>query len=113
MTKLTPNQLDNQLGTFQQVNRDLDENVSLDTLLEHLVRLARAQVQARYAMLELQDEKGLAGYFVRVGLLDGEVKRIFQRESEESQLGAIATLKIPILSGERVIGKLYLTDKKD
>ncbi|RLD04434.1 MAG: hypothetical protein DRI56_11290 [Chloroflexota bacterium] len=113
MTNLTPKQLDSQLGTFQQVNRELGEDLSLDTLLERIVRLARAQVKARYATLELQDDKGLVGYFVRVCLLNGEVKRVFERECGENQSGSNATLKIPILSGERVLGKLLLSDKQD
>lgn len=108
MTEITQKQLDSQLYTFQQVNREIGENLSLDMLIERIVRLARAQVQAQYAVLALQDKHGEVEHRVCVGLFDGEVKRVLQEENEKPR----TLLELPIVSGNRVLGKLSLFNKK-
>ncbi len=134
MTKLTQIQLENHLGTFHQVSRDLGTNLSLDTLLERIVRLARAQVQAREAMIALRDEEGEIEFFVHVHLSEGKVKRVngkpdsagnepafqlpelngaAQRVSAlENYPNMGAFLGTAIISGENILGEIYLTGKE-
>ncbi|MBS1249727.1 MAG: Oxygen sensor histidine kinase response regulator DevS/DosS [Chloroflexi bacterium] len=135
MTKLTQIQLEHHLGAFHQVSRDLGSNLSLDTLLERIARLAHAQVQAHKAIIALRDEAGEIENFVHIRLVEGVVKRVngkpgWGKDRQGVSLPEIgnsirrvkspanhpeiaAFLGVPLVSGEKVLGHIYLIDKED
>lgn len=135
MTKLTKIKLENHLGAFHQVSRDLGSNLSLDTLLERIICLAHAQVQAREAIIALRDEAGEIEDFVHVHLVEGEVVRVNVKPGSEGNEPAFqlpklglntlclksledypemgAFLGVPIISEKHVIGGIYLAGKEN
>jgi len=123
------------------VSRELVRDLSLDTVLERIVELARDQVQAEYAALAIRDENGVVVNFIQIGMSPEEVSRMphfprgegllgmLQRRDEviniadieedpraagfpESHPEMTSMLGIPIVSGERILGQIYLTNKK-
>ena len=142
MTDLSREQLEKQLGTFQQVSRDLVRDLSLDTVLERIVNLARDQVQAEYAALAIRDENGVVVNFIQAGMSPEAVSQMPHLPRGKGLLGMLqnknelinieeitqdprsagfpeahppmsSLLGVPIVSGERILGQIYLTNKKD
>lgn len=141
MSKLTREQLERQIGTFHQVGQDLVRDLSLDTVLERIVELARDQVQAEYAALAIRDENGVVVSFIQVGMTREEINRMphfprgkgllgmLQHKNEVINIPEItedprsagfpeghpkmsSMLGVPIVSGERILGQIYLTNKQ-
>lgn len=142
MTNLSKKQLENHLGAFHQVNIDLANNLSLDTVMKRIVNLARDQAQARYAALAIRDNDGKIEHFIHVGLSEEDASRMPHLPEGRGLLGALGELKetirvpdikadprsvgfpeghptmtsflgVPIRSGERILGEFYLTDKQN
>ena len=134
--------MEKQLGTFQQVSRDLVRDLSLDTVLERIVNLARDQVQAEYAALAIRDENGVVVNFIQAGMSPEAVSQMPHLPRGKGLLGMLqnknelinieeitqdprsagfpeahppmsSLLGVPIVSGERILGQIYLTNKKD
>ncbi len=142
MVLLTREQLEDRLAALHRASLELVSNLSLDTLLERIVQLAREQVGARYAALGVVDEDGNLTHFIPVGMSKVEIQRVshpptgrgllglFQKESSVVRIPEISAdprsvgfpinhplmhsfLGVPILSGDRILGQLYLTDKQN
>ncbi|MEZ0396354.1 MAG: GAF domain-containing sensor histidine kinase [Anaerolineales bacterium] len=118
------------------------KEVSLETLLERIVALACEQAGARYAALGVLDDEGRLKRFITVGMTPDEIKRIphpprglgligaLMHSEENIRLAEIADdprsigfppghakmhsfLGVPIRLGNRQLGQIYLTEKKD
>jgi len=141
MTNLTRKELEQQIGTLNQVSQDLVRDLSLDTVLERIVELARDQVQAEYAALAIRDENGVVVSFIQVGMSQDEISQMPHFPRGEGLLGMLqnknevinipdisedprsagypkghpqmsSMLGVPIVSGERILGQIYLTNKQ-
>jgi signal transduction histidine kinase len=141
MTNLTREELEQQIGTLNQVSQDLVRDLSLDTVLERIVELARDQVQAEYAALAIRNENGVVVSFIQVGMTQDEISRMPHFPRGEGLLGMLqnknevinipdisedpraagfpeghprmsSMLGVPIVSGERILGQIYLTNKQ-
>ncbi|HLA97166.1 MAG TPA: GAF domain-containing sensor histidine kinase [Anaerolineales bacterium] len=141
MALLTREQLEERLAALHRASLELVGDLSLDTVLERIVNLAREQVDAAYAALGVVNTQGNLVQFIQVGMSEEEVKRTGQPPVGKGLLGAmgkerctvrvanvqtderaagyppghpkmISFLGVPIMSGEELLGQIYLTDKK-
>ena len=139
---LTREQLQDRLVALHQASLDLVKDVSLETLLERIATLACEQSQARYAALGVLDENGSLKQFITVGMTNDEIKRIIHppvgrgligelmdaydplrlavMQEHPSSVGfpahhpyMVSFLGVPIRSGDRQLGQIYLTEKVD
>jgi len=142
MVVLTLEQLEQRLAALHQASLQLVSNLSLEKVLEQIVQLAREQANARYAALGVVDENGKLVKFIPVGLQPEQAGKIahppvgkgllglFHKEGRPIRLADISSdprsagfppnhpkmksfLGVPIISGERTLGQIYLTDKLD
>ena len=142
MVFLTREQLEDRLAALHRASLELVSDLSLATVLERIVELARDQASARYAALGVVDETGKLIEFIPVGMTDEEIAKMphrplgkgllgqFQKDRRTIRLPEIAAdprsvgfprnhptmhsfLGVPIVSGERLLGQLYLTEKQD
>ena len=139
---LTREQLQERLIALHQASLELVQEVSLEHLLERIARTACEQVGARYAALGVLDGKGGLDKFITVGLKSEEVQRIGHQPIGKGLIGAlmdskvpirtpviledersvgfpkhhpsmVSFLGVPIRTGDRQLGQIYLTDKLD
>ncbi len=142
MVILTREQLEERLATLHKASLELVGDLSLDVVLHRIVNLARAQAGARYAALGLLGEDEQIDRFIPVGMSDEQVEQIGARPIGKGMLGALKVerhpiripeisadprsggfpphhpdmrpfLGVPILTGDRLLGLIYLTDKED
>ncbi len=142
MVLLTREQLEERLAALHRASLELVSDLSLETVLERIVELAREQARARYAALGVVDEEGELEHFIPVGMTEEEIRKIahpplgrgllgiMRKERKTVRLPEISEdprsvgfppghpkmhsfLGVPILSGDRLLGQLYLTDKLD
>ncbi|MBE9473839.1 MAG: GAF domain-containing sensor histidine kinase [Chloroflexi bacterium] len=142
MVILTREQLEERLTTLHQASLELVGVLSLDEVLQGIVNLARAQAGARYAALGLLGEEGQIARFIPVGMTSEQVEHIGDLPVGKGMLGALMVerhpiripeisedprrdgfpphhpemhsfLGVPIVSGDRLLGLIYLTDKED
>ncbi|HET6847086.1 MAG TPA: GAF domain-containing sensor histidine kinase [Anaerolineales bacterium] len=137
---LTREQLQERLIALHQASLELVQEVSLEHLLELIVRTACEQVGARYAALGVLDDSGGLSKFITVGLTSQEIDRIGHppvgkgliRELMDTRAPIrlpeiladprsvgfprnhptmVSFLGVPIRSADRQLGQIYLTDK--
>ena len=142
MVMLTREQLEARLVALHRASMVLVSDLSLDSVLERIVHLAREQAGARYAALGVLDEQGALERFIPVGMTAEEMRQMGHPPLGLGLLGAIhqegttlrvadiskderrvgfpphhpamtSFLGVPILSGSQVLGQIYLTDKED
>jgi signal transduction histidine kinase len=142
MVILTREQLEERLSTLHQASLELVGVLSLDEVLQRIVNMAREQAGARYAALGLMDEKGQIERFIPVGMTSHQVEQIGDFPIGRGMLGALMDarhpiripeisedprsegfppnhpemhpfLGVPIMSGDRLLGLIYLTEKED
>ena len=142
MVLLTREQLEDRLAALHRTSLGLVSDLSLDTVLERIVRLARDQAGAQYAALGVVDENGKIEQFIPIGMTDEEIKRMPHPPIGSGLLGQIykgrhtiripeigadsrsmgfpdghpemhSFLGVPILSGDHLLGQIYLTNKID
>lgn len=142
MVLLTREQLEERLAMLHKASLELVRNLSLDSVLMHIVERAREQVDARYALLAVLDDNGKLINFVQSGMTTSEVDHIPNPPEGKGLLGALRNeritirladvkedprsvgfpehhakmssfLGVPILQGDRILGQLYLTDKQN
>ncbi len=102
---LTREQLQERLFALHRASLELVKDVSLDTLLERIAATACQQADARYATLDVINEKGESEKFISVESRNGATRRV-----ERPPLGR-GFLEVPIRNAEGQIGKIYLTEK--
>jgi two-component system sensor histidine kinase DevS len=141
MVVLTREQLENRLAALHRASIELVSDLSIDTVLERIVQLAREQADAKYAALGVVNEEGALVQFIPVGMAPEDIKKIpheplgkgllglFSKERKTIRVPEIekdkrragfpphhpkmhSFLGVPILLGERLLGQLYLTDKQ-
>jgi two-component system sensor histidine kinase DevS len=142
MVLLTREQIEARLVALHRASLELVSDLSLDIVLERIVNLAREQAGARYAALGVQDENGKLIRFIPVGMTADEVRQIAHPPIGLGLIDAIAKEKhtiripdialdsrsvgfppnhpmmtsflgVPIMSGNQLLGQIYLTDKED
>lgn len=139
---LTREQLQERLIALHQASLELVQEVSVEHLLERIVRTACEQVGARYAALGVLDHTGGLERFITVGLSNEEIQRIGHEPVGKGLIGElmdsktpirlpailddsrsigfprfhpvmVSFLGVPIRTGDRQLGQIYLTDKMD
>lgn len=139
---LTREQLQERLIALHQASLELVKDVSLETLLERIATVACEQADARYAALGVLDTQGKLEKFISVGMTGKEIKRIAHPPKGLGLIGALMNareplrvpsikdhpksvgfpthhppmksfLGVPIRTGDRQLGQIYLTEKKD
>ncbi len=135
-----PDTTHSELLTLTEVCWCLTSELSLDSVLQRVVDVARQQVGARYGALSVLGEDGEIDRFVYSGISLAQRARISHppkgtgllgallREGSPLRIDDVATdprhagfpphhppmrslLGVPIVSGQRIIGNLYLTEK--
>lgn len=139
---LTREQLQERLFALHAASLELVKDVSLETLLERIAATACEQAEARYAALGVLDDEGKLKQFITVGMTDKEIKRIAHPPVGRGLIGElmdrdmplrlpviqehprsvgfpahhprmISFLGVPIRTGEKQLGQIYLTEKLD
>jgi len=139
---LTREQLQERLIALHKASLELVKDVSLETLLERIATVACEQSDARYAALGVLDAQGKLEKFISVGMSEKEIKRMAHPPVGKGLLGELMNardplrvpniknhslsigfpphhpqmksfLGVPIRTGDRQLGQIYLTEKKD
>jgi signal transduction histidine kinase len=142
MVLLTREQIEARLVALHRASLELVSDLSLEVVLERIAQLAREQAGARYAALGVLDDDGKLVHFIPVGMTSEEIRQMDHPPLGLGLIGAIASerrtiraadisrddrsvgfppnhppmtsfLGVPILSGGRLLGQIYLTDKED
>ncbi|HKZ44057.1 MAG TPA: GAF domain-containing sensor histidine kinase [Anaerolineales bacterium] len=142
MELLTREQLLDRMVALYEAGLELVKDVSIESLLERIVEVARQQVGARYAALGVLDEKGKLKQFITTGLSAETMAKIphppvgkgligaLMKNSRTIRIPDISTdhrsygfppghpkmrsfLGVPIMQGALQLGQIYLTDKLD
>ena len=139
-TTLSCEQLQDRLAALHQASLELVQDISIDSLLNRIVRIALELVGATYAAIGVQREDGTTEHFVTahrdeghrsnqpqspfdLGMMaviaeaDGPIrvdymhKKTRSDDGLEDQPGTVSLLGVPIQLGENRLGYIYLTDK--
>jgi len=142
MVTLTREQLEERLAALHRASLQLVGDLSRNNVLERIVRIARDQANARYAALGILNEDGKLANFIHIGMGKDEIERIAHLPQGLGLLGAVlderqiirvphiaadkrsagfpahhpemaSFLGVPIMSGGRLLGQLYLTNKEN
>jgi len=142
MTRKTKKELENQIGSLYQASKDLVQDLSLETVLWRIVRLAQAQVEAKYAALAIRDKDGKVVNFIHTGMSEEEISLMPHPPKGKGLLGELqnkheviripeiiqdprysgfpkyhpemtSMLGVPIITGNKILGQIYLTNKLD
>jgi two-component system, NarL family, sensor histidine kinase DevS len=140
MVVLTREQIEERLIALHKASLELVSDLSLETLLERIVSLAREQVGASYAALAVLDDEGNFEQFIPVGMNEEQIAqmahpptgqgllsiarrgprtvRIPDIQKDPRSIGFPANhptmksfLGVPIILGDFLLGQIYLTDK--
>ncbi len=140
MSLLTPEQLEERLISLHRASLELVSDLSLTTVLERIVRLAKEEADAQYAALGVFDDESNLVQFIPIGMDEEEIQKMPYPPKGLGLLGALKqerkTLRIadiqkdprsvgfpaghpimrtflgvPILLGDQLLGQIYLTDK--
>jgi signal transduction histidine kinase len=132
--------LEERLAALHAVSLDLIKDISLDSLLKKIARLACDLVNAKYAAVGVVDENGKLSQFISAGMPARMIARMEHPPVGKGLIGALMRasrpirvkdiskdprhsgfppnhpsmtkfLGVPILSGEKHLGQIYLTDK--
>jgi signal transduction histidine kinase len=120
----------------------LTSELSLQAVLQTIVQVAREQIDTQYAALSVLGSDGVIKQFITEGMSDDEQKAIGHRPVGRGLLGLMlrkgdslridslasdprysgfpahhpdmtSLLGVPLVYGNRIIGNLYLSDKRD
>jgi two-component system sensor histidine kinase DevS len=104
MVLLTREQLEDRLVALHRGSLELVSNLSLESLLERIVSLAREQVNARYAALGVLDDEGELVQFIPVGMTPEEIKLMANPPIGRGLIGALQkerrTIRIADISAD-------------
>ena len=142
MSDKSKQELEDQIGSLYQVSKDLARDLSLETLLWRIVRLAQDQVESEYAALAIRGDDGTVVNFIHTGMSEEEISLMPHPPEGKGLLGELqnkheviripeilkdprsigfpqyhpemtSMLGVPIISGEKILGQIYLTNKID
>jgi len=137
---LSREELQERLIALHQASLQLVEDVSLETLLQRIAKVACEQSSARYAAVGVLDETGKLMQFIPVGMSEQEIEQIWHPPIGLGLIGALmgaehpirlpdltrdprsvgfppnhppmrSFLGVPIRSADRQLGQIYLTEK--
>jgi signal transduction histidine kinase len=139
-TTLTCEQLEERLAALHRASLELVQDISIDSLLKRIARIACSQAGAAYATIGVRDDDGDLARFITVSMDEDEiieipqtpsglelisvvaksdepirvdyVKKIPPREGDDGGLPQIKSLLgMPIHLGNKRLGQIYLADK--
>jgi two-component system, NarL family, sensor histidine kinase DevS len=139
---LSCEQIEERLAALHRASLELVQDISIDSLLKRIARIAREQVQARYAAIGVRGPEGQLERFITVGMDEAEQAEMPHPPLGLGLIGVIAQaegpvrvediqedprsvgfpeghpamtslLGVPIHLGQRRLGQIYLTDKLD
>jgi len=109
MTPKTKKELEDQIGSLYKASKDLVQDLSLETVLWRIVRLAQAQVEAEYAALATRDEDGKVVNFIHSGLSEEEISLMPHPPKGKGLLGELQNkhevIRIPSSPGKKSWGR--------
>jgi two-component system, NarL family, sensor histidine kinase DevS len=138
---LTREDLQDRLIALHRASLELVTDVSLETVLERIVKIACDQAGAKYGALGVLDDEGKLKQFITVGMTTEEIKRIPHPPRGFGLIGALmhgdsgtiripeisqdprsvgfpaghaemhSLLGVPIRRGDRQLGQIYLAEK--
>jgi len=140
--KLSCEQLEDRLAALHRASLELVQDISIDTLLERIVRIACEQVGASFGAIGVGDEKGENARFITVGINPEDRAKIGRPPQGRGLINAVAQsegplridyirkdprsegfpenhpqmtslLGVPIRLGDQHLGQIYLTDRKN
>ncbi len=141
-TTLSCEQLEERLAALHEVSLELVQDISIDSLLQRIARIACEQAGATYAAIGVRGNDGEMARFITVGMDDKEVSKMSHQPIGLGLIGVIADaegpvrvddiqkdprrsgfpeghpamtslLGVPIRLGGQRLGQIYLTDKVD
>ncbi len=139
-TTLSCEQLEERLAALHQASLELVQDISIDSLLQRIVRIACEQAGATYAAIGVRGDNGSLSRFITVGVDDEVTGKISHPPIGLGLIDVIAEadgpirvgyihkdprrsgfpqghpqmtslLGVPIRLGDRRLGQIYLTDK--
>jgi signal transduction histidine kinase len=139
---LTREQLEERLLALHNASLELIQDISLESLLERIAILACEQAGAQYAALGVNNEQGRVEQFIPIGMNEAQVEAMPHPPLGLGLIGALMNKKesirlpdltkdhrssgfpkghpemtsflgVPIVLGDRNLGQIYLTNKKD
>jgi len=139
---LTREQLQERLVALHKASLAVVTDVALESVVERIATTASEQADAQYAALGVMDDDGKLAKFIAVGMTDNEIKQMAHPPKGLGLLGALmdtneplrvpkisdhpksigfpehhpammSFLGVPIRSGDRQLGQIYLTNKID
>ncbi len=139
---LSCEQIEERLAALHQASLELVQDISIDSLLQRIARIACEQVGATYAAISVRGDDGQIVQFITVGMDEEEVAQMPHPPLGLGLIGVIAEaegpvrvddmhsdprragfpdghpdmsslLGVPIHLGNRRLGQIYLTDKID
>ena len=139
---LSCEQLEERLAALHRASLELVQDISIDSLLQRIARIACKQAGAKYAAIGVREKNGNEERFITVGMRDNEIRFLPDPPQELGMLGVISEsegpirveyiqkkpkaddfpadpprtttlLGVPIRLGDRRLGQIYLTDKID
>jgi two-component system, NarL family, sensor histidine kinase DevS len=142
MVILTREQIEQRLVALHKASLELVSDLSLETVLERIVSMARELAGAQYAALGVIGEEGHLEKFIPVGMSTEEVKKIphlpsgkgllniahwlqapirIPKINEDPRSGGFpknhppmdSFLGVPIYLGDNLLGQIYLTNKEN
>lgn len=139
-TSLSCEQLEERLAALHKVSLELVQDISIDSLLQRIVRIACEQAGATYAAIGVRGDDGQIARFITVGMDEEEIAKMphpplglglisviaeaegpirvnyIQKDPRskgfpEEHPVMTSLLGVPIRLGKRRLGQIYLTDK--
>ena len=139
-TDLSCEQLEERLAALHQVSLELVQDISIDSLLNRIARIACEQANAAYATIGIRTERGHLEQFISVWNDEGQVfsqphppinmnlinaiadasnpVRVMDIQTDlglvafpEQAPRIVSLLGVPIYQGGRNLGQIYLVDK--
>ena len=142
MIALTREELEERLAALHLASLELVRDTSLESLLNQIAVLAASQVNARYAAVGVLSESGELEQFIPIGMTQEEISALEHPPVGLGLIGELmhgdqpirverisdhpksvgfpknhppmeSFLGVPIRQGDRQLGQIYLTEKKD
>ena len=139
---LTREQLEERLLALHKASLELIQDISLESLLERIAILACEQAGAQYAALGVNNDQGRVEQFIPIGMTEAQIEAMPHPPIGLGLIGALMNKKesirlpdltkdhrssgfpkghpemtsflgVPIVLGDRNLGQIYLTNKKE